>query len=94
MTDDGTITNKMLLEHMQANFNRIDRRFENIDRRFETLESRVEKGFRLIHQELDDARTHREAIQIDLDATIRMQFTHQKQLAVLTGSALPEEDEY
>lgn len=45
MFDDSAITGKILLQHMQAGFNRMDRQFEKIDERFERLERRVDEGF-------------------------------------------------
>jgi hypothetical protein len=95
MTDDGTITNRMLLEHIQAGKNELKqefgRRFNRLEKWVDRLEIEMKSGFQQVRSELNAARIHREMLQEDLDATIRMQFQHQKQLAVLSGSPLPEE---
>lgn len=82
MTDDGAITNQMLLEHMQASIlsSKVEvlQRIDKLEGRVDRLQERVEKGF-------EEARQHRQALQEDLDATIRTQFKHQKQLALLSG---------
>lgn len=98
MTDDGTITNQMLLEHMhaqkyellqemKAGFTTVDHRFRQINERFERLEKKVDEGFTELQR---DTRGLRE----DLDATILMQAKHEEQLAVLTGGPLPETCDY
>ncbi len=84
MTDDGVITNRMLLEHMQARFDLVDRRFGKIDQRLESLERKTTDGFA-------EARRHREMLQEDLDATIRKQAIHDRKLAMVTGEPLPED---
>lgn len=95
MTDDGVITNRMLLEHIQAGKHELKqefgRRFDHLEKRVDTLEMEMRNGFNSVRRELDEARRHREMLQEDLHATIKMQFQHQKQLAVLTGGPLPEE---
>ncbi len=92
MFDDGVITGKVLLDHIQSSklelkqdIRDLSGRFNSLEKRLDSLEVKVEDGFR-------EAREHREALQIDLDATIRMQFRHDKELAVLTGRSIPDED--
>jgi hypothetical protein len=92
MFDDGIITGKMLLEHMQAQFNMVHQSFAAIDKRFDRLEKKVDRLEVEMKEGFRDATEHRKALQIDLDATIRMQFRHDKELAVLTGRSIPDED--
>lgn len=82
MTDDGVITNRMLLDHMQAMkhelIERFNGRFNGLEVRVDRLEQKVERGF-------EEARQHRQALQEDLDATIRLQGKHSEQLAQLSS---------
>ncbi len=98
MFDDSAITGKILLQHMQAGFNRMDRqfkkideRFKQVDERFERLERRVDEGFADANRKFEEARLHREALQEDLDATIRKQAVHDRELAMISGRPLPED---
>lgn len=102
MTDDGTITNRILLEHIQAGDNSLREElrnlktemkegFQRVDGRMNRLEEKVDRGFADIHYRLEQARVHREAIQEDLDATIRKQAIHDRKLAMVTGGPLPED---
>lgn len=88
MTDNGAITNQMLLEHIQAGKSELklefSRRFDRLERRVDHLEVQMKQGF-------EDARLDRQGIHDDLDATIRMQAKHDHQIAVLAGGPLPEE---
>lgn len=81
MADDVTI--KMLLEHMQAMEGRLltqigglGKRLGGVEQRLTALEERVDRGF-------EDARRHRESLQEDLDATIRLQGKHSATLTRL-----------
>lgn len=92
MFDDGVITGKILLDHIQSSklelkqdIRNLSTQFDSLEKRLDSLEVKVEDGFR-------DAREHREMLQIDLDATIRMQSRHERELAVISGRPLPEED--
>jgi hypothetical protein len=83
MTDDGTITNRMLLEHMQAGDNALKQELKE-------LKKEVQQGFQKVDLQLQEAKEHREAIQEDLDATIKMQASHEQELAMLSGRPQPE----
>ena len=80
----GEITNGMLLRHIQAMKNDLQQQISTLDRkftakfdsleiRFDDLEVRMESGF-------EEARQHREALQEDLNATIRMVAKHETKL--------------
>ena len=87
MTDDGFITNKILLDHIQGNTAAVDRlskRVDGISQRLDCLEITVKEGF-------EEARQDRQNLHDDLDATIRMQATHEQKIAVLTGGPMPED---
>jgi hypothetical protein len=81
------ITNLVLLEHMQAmkadllqQVKQIRIDLTTLDYKVDTLSERVERGF-------EEARKHRQELQEDLDATIRMFMKHDKKLARLQCSA-------
>jgi len=80
MANDN-ITNKMLLEHMQAMKNELIQKFYGLENRFSGLENKVSHLEQKMDQGFEEARQHREAMQEDLDATIRMQAKHDKKLA-------------
>ena len=92
MDDDGIITGKMLLEHMQFQFNTVHQGFSAMNRRFDALEMRVDRLEQRVERGFEEARVHREMLQVDLDATIRMQFRHEKELATLSGRTSADED--
>lgn len=95
MNDD--ISNRVLLEHMQAmkielkqDISRLSNRVGSVERRSEGLSSRMDN----LHSRLDhleqrmergfaDAKAHREALQEDLEATILLQGKHEKRLTKL-----------
>jgi DUF917 family protein len=87
MADD--ITNGMLLEHMQGMKHELLQKISDLDRKFTgelhgsigRLERKVDRGF-------DEARLHRQALQEDLEATMRMLSKHEATFARLdkTGS--------
>lgn len=84
MTDDGVITNAMLLQHIQAGDN-------GLKQQIKKLEQKMDRKFEEVDRKFEEARQHREAIQEDLYATIKMQAAHERELAVLTGRPLPED---
>jgi hypothetical protein len=86
MTDEGKITNKMLFDHIQLG----RKETREIKKDLQRLEEKVDKGFAYVDRRFEEARLHREAIQEDLDATIKMQAAHEQELAVLTGRPSPE----
>lgn len=86
MADD--ITNQVLLDHMQSMKFELQQemrgmKFElqheirDVQKNLKNLEERVERGF-------EEARLHREALQEDLEATMRMQAKHQRKLEKLS----------
>lgn len=79
MTDDGTITNKILFDQIQLG----RKEAREIKKNLERLEKKMDEGFQ-------EAKERREEIREDLDATIRMQASHEQELAVLSGRPLPE----
>lgn len=84
MTDDGTITNEMLFDHIQAG-RRETREFKkDLQKQIVRLEQKMDQGFR-------EAKEQREEIREDLEATIKMQAGHDRELAVLTGRPMPED---
>ncbi len=78
MTNDGIITNRMLLEHQQAMKSELSERINHLEQKVDRLEQKVDRGF-------EEARQHRQALQEDLDATIRLQGKHSEQLAQLAS---------
>jgi hypothetical protein len=95
MTDDGAITNQMLLEHMQAGYSSLRsemrREIGDLKKEFHRLEKKVDRGFGEADRQFKEAKEHRAAQQEDLYATIRMQAAHGRELAVLTGRPEPED---
>ena len=86
------ITNTMLLEHMQAmkydlqeQIKGLGRHVGGIDQKLERLAQRVTRLAEDMRQGFEEAREHRQALQEDLDATMRLQFKHSKKLARLGG---------
>lgn len=90
MTDDKDITTRILLGHMQAGFNRIDRQFKHMDERFQQIDKRFDRLERRVEEGFEEARVDRQGIHEDLDATIRLQAKHDQQIAILTGGPMPE----
>ena len=82
MADD--ITNKMLLEHMQAmkyelqqQINTLQLDMTGLKKEVKCLRWDMKRGF-------EEARLHREALQEDLKATMRIQRKHGRKLAQLS----------
>lgn len=94
---DDTISNGVLLQHMQGMKNdlqaqisglgrqisgingkmeRLDGRMDGLDQKLSHLESKMDRGF-------EDARLHRQALQEDLEETMRVQGRHGVKLARL-----------
>lgn len=101
MTDDGAITNRILLEHIQSSklevlqklndsTNELTGRIDKLENRVGRLENRVGSLEVRVERNFEEARLHRQALREDLDATIRTQFKHGKQLAVLTGGSVTD----
>lgn len=90
MTDDGIITNRMLLEHIQAGDNSLREELKSFRKEVKEEFKKIERKFVEVDHRFEEAHVHRGAIQEDLEATIRMQAEHESQLAVLTGRPSPE----
>lgn len=67
------ITNGILLEHIQGMRNDLQSQINALALQITRLERKVDQGFA-------EAREHREALQEDLDATIRLQYKHGRKL--------------
>ncbi len=68
------VTNGMLLAHMQGMKNDLQQQIVILNQKIDGLAQKVNEGF-------EDARLHRQALQEDLDATIRMVGKHEVKLA-------------
>ncbi len=94
MTDDGAITNRILLDHIMVNtgaIDRLSRRVDGLSGSVDGLSQRVDRLEEKMDRKFEEAKQHRDNLQEDLEATILMQFKHQKQLAMITGEPMPEE---
>jgi len=74
------ITLKVILEHIQASKNELQQQIALLhakvsehDKRFDYLERRVTQGFEDVRVQMEDARLHRQALQEDLEETMRVQ---------------------
>jgi peptidoglycan hydrolase CwlO-like protein len=81
MTEE--ITNRVLLEHIQAMKQDLQMQITALDRKVDTGFTYMHRKFSDIDAKLEDARQHREALQEDLVATIRQVAKHEKKLARL-----------
>ena len=90
MTDDGTITNKILFDHIQLGRKEVREFKKDLQLQINTFEQKMDQKFQEVDERLNEAKKHREAIAEDLDATIRMQAVHDTKIAVLTGGPMPE----
>jgi len=85
------ITNKMLLEHMQAmkyelqtQIGGVEQRLGGVENGLTGLGECVNNLASDMRQGFEDARQHRQALQEDLEATMRLQGKHTATLARLT----------
>ncbi len=92
MFDDGAITGRILLDHIQSSKLELKQDIRDLGTQVDSLEKRVDRLEQQMERGFKEAYEHREALQIDLDATIRMQSRHERELAVISGRPLPEED--
>jgi vacuolar-type H+-ATPase subunit H len=81
MTDE--ITNTMLLQHMHAMKGELLGRISAIDKKVTHLQKEVADFKEETKRNFEDARLHRQALQEDLEATMRMTAKHQKKLTHL-----------
>ena len=71
------ITLRTVVDHIQAVKN-------DLQLQIHSLEKRMDRGFTEVHEELEEAKRHRIALQEDLFETMRVQSTHTKKLARLS----------
>ena len=85
MADD--ITNIVLLEHMQVMKSDLQQQIAALDQKIDQKIARVEKNTANLTEEMrkgfEEARQHRQALQEDLEATMRMLAKHNVKLAQL-----------
>ena len=81
------ITLQVILEHIQASKNDLQQQIARLDGKVDNLEKRMILGFenvRLKFEDVDrqfeDAHLHRQALQEDLEETMRVQMKHGRQL--------------
>ncbi len=74
MADD--ITNIALLQHIQAMKSGLELQIAAVDQKIDKNTDEMRKGF-------EEARQHRQALQEDLEATMRMLSKHETKLARL-----------
>lgn len=90
MADD--ITNGVLLEHIQGMRNDLQQQInslkqqmtglgQSLQQQISTLDRKVTHFSEEMHQGFEDARLHRQALQEDLEETMRVQSKHAAQLA-------------
>jgi predicted nucleic acid-binding Zn-ribbon protein len=85
------ITLRTILDHIQASKNDLQKQMHALRTDFTSLKTNVTSlrqemrtGFADVHEELEDAKQHRIALQEDLFETMRVQHTHEKKLARLS----------
>ncbi len=74
------ITKKELLEHMHAMRNDLQGQISSLGQRMVGMNGRLYNFEQIMDRGFTEAREHRQAIQEDLDATIRMVAKHDKKL--------------
>ena len=77
------ITLRTLLLHMQGMKNDLQQQILGLDKKVGKIEIKLTNLETEVHEGFMEARLHRESLQEDLDATIRMQYKHDKKLARL-----------
>ncbi|MEK7218707.1 MAG: hypothetical protein AAB728_04550 [Patescibacteria group bacterium] len=84
------ITNTILLEHMQGMKNDLQEQIGGLRQRIDGVENGLQGQFTNLAQEMrqgfEDARLHRQALQDDLEATMRVQGKHAATLSRITRS--------
>lgn len=88
---DEIITNGVLLQHIQAIHgemltmnNGLQQQINGLGQQIVGLRLEMNQRFFEVNQKLEEARQHRQALQEDLDATIRMVGKHQVKLAKIS----------
>ncbi len=77
------ISTGMLLEHMQGMKNDLQQQIAGLDNKVEKGFSKVDRKFEEIDRKFEEAKQHRQALQEDLDASIRMLGKHEAKLSRL-----------
>lgn len=78
MRHEDDITNGMLLQHMQGMKTDLQQQISHLD---EKIDHVAEKLTEKMDQGFEDARRHRQALQEDLEETMRVQSRHGAKLA-------------
>lgn len=84
---DKDITNKVLLEHIQAIKYSLEKRMDKIETKLGNLEYKVDGLEHKVDQGFEEAKEHRRILQEDLEATILMPYKHNKKIAQLSSRA-------
>ncbi len=89
MADD--ITNIVLLQHIQAmksnlesQIASVDQKVSSVDQKVASVNQKVDKNTMEMRTGFEEAHQHREALQEDLEATMRMLSKHESKLARLS----------
>ncbi len=80
---DEIITNGILLEHIQAIHGELLTVKQDLQQQIARVDAKVDRLEQKVHQGFEEARQHRQALQEDLDATIRMVGKHEVKLTRL-----------
>jgi cell division protein FtsL len=87
---DEIITNAVILQHIQGmkydlqqQINSLDQKISGVSVEVSSLKHEMRQGFESARLQFEEARQHRQALQEDLDATIRMVGKHQVKLTRL-----------
>lgn len=88
MADDEVITNKMLLEHMQAMKNELQMQIAGIRSDVSSLRSDVQRIEAKMDTGFREVRLDIQALQEDLGATMTVQMKHGQQIAQLQAASL------
>lgn len=81
MADKKVITNKVLLQHIQDMKNDLQQQINRLDQKVDRGFVEVHVRFAEVARKFEEARQHRQALQEDLDATIRLVSKHEVKLA-------------
>ncbi len=74
------ITLGIILEHIQALKNDLQQQISRLDQKVDKGFDEVNRRFVEVDRKFEEARLHRQALQEDLEATIRLQSKQQKQI--------------
>ena len=77
------ITNRVLLEHMQGMKNDLQQQISSLDVKVTGLEQKLTQLAHKVDEGFEDARRHRQALQEDLEETMKVQGRDATKLARL-----------